>query len=69
MKSQELLDKVYAYLDTIDVTKLSMSELKDFLGVVQQGQFLETTRKMPSFGFGSYTPMSDKDICDSKSTT
>lgn len=41
-KSKELLNKVYDHLDTVDVTKLSMRELEDFLGVVQKGQFLET---------------------------
>lgn len=51
-KSQKLLDKVYAHLDSIDVTKLSMDELKDFLEVVQKGQFLESYGKIPSYGFG-----------------
>lgn len=51
-RSKELLSKVYDHLDTIDVTKLSMNELKDFLGVVQQGQFLESYGQIPGFGFG-----------------
>lgn len=41
-RSKQLLDKVYDHLATIDVTKLSMRELEDFLGVVQKGRFLET---------------------------
>ncbi len=52
-RSKELLNKVYDHLDSIDVTKLSMSELADFLEVVQKGQFLETIGKVPSFGLGT----------------
>lgn len=63
-KSQKLLDKVYAHLDSIDVTKLSMDELKDFLEVVQKGQFLESYGKMPSYGFGcDLSPLSS---CDAR---
>lgn len=55
-KSQQLLDKVYTHLDSIDVTKLSMNELKDFLEVVQKGRFLESYGTMyaiqPPYGFG-----------------
>lgn len=42
-RSKKILDKVFDYLESIDVTKLTMDELKDFLEVVQKGQFLETT--------------------------
>lgn len=41
-RSKQLLNKVYDHLDSIDVSKLSMNDLKDFLGVVQQGQFMES---------------------------
>lgn len=53
-RSKALLDKVYDHLDSIDVTKLSMGELQDFLVVVQKGQFLETIgQPSPWFnGFG-----------------
>lgn len=51
-RSKKLLDKVYAHLDNIDVSKLSMREMMDFLEVVQKGQFLETLGPVPSFGFG-----------------
>lgn len=56
--SKDLLDKVYTRLDKIEIDKLSLSELKDFLGVVQQGRFLETIGQAPSFGLGgcAYTP-------------
>ena len=40
--SRQLLDKVYNHLNNIDVSALSMDELKDFLEVVQKGQFLES---------------------------
>lgn len=59
-KSKQLLDKVYAHLDTIDVTKLSMAEMKDFLEVVQKGQFLEafgTTSAIGCVGFNSPAPV------------
>lgn len=58
-RSDELLKKVYDHLNTIDVTKLSFAELKDFLGVVQQGRFLETFGQTasPIFnGFGGAKP-------------
>lgn len=51
-RSMELLNKVYDQLDSIDVSKLSMREMADFLEVVQKGQFLEVTGQTPSFGFG-----------------
>lgn len=51
-RSRDLLNKVYDHLDTIDVTKLSMDEIKDFLEVVQKGQFLETYGQMPLYGYG-----------------
>jgi len=53
-RSKDLLEKVYDHLDAIDVSKLSMSELKDFLGVVQQGQFLESYGQMPSYAIGGF---------------
>lgn len=53
-RSKELLDKVYDHLNTIDVTKLSMRELQDFLEVVQKGQFLESLGKVPSYPFGGF---------------
>lgn len=56
-KSKELLEKVYNHLDSIDVSKLSWSELKDFLEVVQKGQFLE--------GFGQIPPYSLTGLCTS----
>jgi len=52
-RSKDLLEKVYDHLDNTDLSTLSMNELKDFLGVVQQGQFLESLWKMPSFGIGT----------------
>lgn len=51
-RSKELLDKVYNHLNSIDLEKLSMSELKDFLEVVQKGQFLESFGKVPPYGCG-----------------
>lgn len=51
-KSQEILDKVYDHLNSIDITKLPLHELEDFLGVVQKGRFLETLGKVPPYGFG-----------------
>ena len=50
--SKELLNKVYNHLDTLDVTTMSMDELKDFLEVVQKGQFLESFGQNPYFGNG-----------------
>lgn len=47
-RAQELLNKVYEHLDSIDVSKLSFSELRDFMGVVQQCQFQENYGKMQS---------------------
>jgi len=58
-RSKELLQKVYDHLDSIDVTKLSMNELRDFLEVVQKGRFLESFGQMPSYalsGFGGANP-------------
>lgn len=51
-RSKELLDKVFARLDTVDVNALSTPDLKDFLEVVQKCQFLESFGKVPSYGFG-----------------
>lgn len=51
-RSKELLNKVYDHLDTIDVSKLSMREMEDFLGVVQKGQFLEGFGQIPQYGYG-----------------
>lgn len=51
-RSKELLNKVYDHLDAINISKLSMSEIKDFLEVVQKGQFLESFGKMPPYGYG-----------------
>lgn len=48
-RSKELLNKVYDHLNSIDVSTLSMNELKDFLEVVQKGQFLESLGQIPSF--------------------
>lgn len=53
-RSKQLLNKVYDQLDKIDVSKLSMSEMKDFLEVVHKGQFLETYGQVPSFGSGLF---------------
>lgn len=53
-RSKELLKKVYNHLDSIDISKLSLSELGTFLEVVQKGQFLETTGQLPGFGFGGW---------------
>lgn len=53
-RSKKLLDKVYDHLDTIDVTALSMNELKDFLEVVQKGQFLETYGQANAFALTNY---------------
>lgn len=68
-KAQELLDKVYSHLETIDISKLSMNELKDFLEVVQKGQFLESYGKVPSFGsmYGFNSALQpDVCCCDTK---
>lgn len=51
-RSKALLDKVYNHLESIDVSKLSMRELQDFLEVVQKGRFLETIGQIPPF-YGS----------------
>lgn len=53
-RSMQLLDKVYDHLDSIDVSKLSMDEMKDFLEVVQKGRFLETTGQGFPYGFGGF---------------
>lgn len=54
-RTTALLKKVFDHLDSIDVRKLSTSELKDFLEVVQKGQFLEAYGQMPALGFGGFT--------------
>lgn len=53
-RAQELLDKVYDHLNSIDVTKLSMRDLQEFLEVLQKGQFLESYGKVPSYGLGGF---------------
>lgn len=53
-RSKKLLGKVFDYLDTIDVSKLSMSDMKDFLEVVQKGQFLESFGSTSALGFGGF---------------
>lgn len=57
-RSKKILDKVFDHLESIDVTKLTMDELKDFLEVVQKGQFLETTGAFAGYpyGFGGANP-------------
>lgn len=71
-RSTKLLDKVYDHLESIDVSKLSMNELKDFLEVVQKGQFLEsygTIAPNPyGYGFGACGPcVSTRDDGEAKS--
>lgn len=51
-RSTALLNKVYDKLESIDVNKLSMGEMKDFLEVVQKGRFLETTGQFAGLGLG-----------------
>lgn len=51
-RSTALLNKVYDQLESIDVSKLSMGEMKDFLEVVQKGRFLETTGQFAGLGLG-----------------
>ena len=53
-RSSELLNKVYDHLDSIDVSKLSLREMTDFLEVVQKGRFLESTGQMPGYGLTSF---------------
>lgn len=53
-RSTELLNKVYDRLDGIELEKLTMRELSDFLEVVQKGRFLETAGQIPGFGFGGF---------------
>lgn len=59
-RSIKLLDKVYDHLESIDVSNLSMNELKDFLEVVQKGQFLESYGAIApnpyGYGFGACAP-------------
>lgn len=59
--SKELLEKVYNHLDSVDLNKLSMRDMEDFVGVVQKCQFLEYSLQSSgglgglfgsSFGFG-----------------
>lgn len=47
-RSTALLNKVFDYLDSIDVSALSWSERKDFLEVVQKCQFQESYGQIPS---------------------
>lgn len=53
-RSMKLLNKVYDHLDSIDVSKLSMRDLQDFLEVVQKGRFLESIGQSTSFGLGGF---------------
>lgn len=53
-RTTALLNKVFDHLDSIDVGKLSTYELKDFLEVVQKGQFLESYGQIPALGFGGF---------------
>lgn len=53
-RTTALMNKVFDHLDSIDVGKLSVIELKDFLEVVQKGQFLESYGQMPGFGFAGF---------------
>lgn len=50
-RTKVLLDKVYDELEKVDVSTLKFDEMKDFLGVVQAGQFLESSAA--GFGFGN----------------
>lgn len=52
-RGMELLSKVYDHLDSVDVSKLSLRDLGDFLEVVQKGRFLESYGQMP----GLFSPM------------
>lgn len=61
-RSKKLLDKVYDHLESIDVTKLSWDELKDYLEVVQKGRFLESLGAISPlspnpYGFGFNQPV------------
>lgn len=47
-RSSALLEKVFDRLEKVDLEKLDMREIKDFLEVVQQGQFLESAGKAPT---------------------
>lgn len=53
-RSKQLLEKVYDRLEGIDLDKLSLCDMKDFLEVVQKGQFLESYGSLPSSIFGGY---------------
>lgn len=68
-KSEQLLDKVYAHLETIDVSKLSWDELKDFLEVVQKGQFLESYGQMSfnPWGNGNFIGYNQPTNCETES--
>lgn len=74
-RSKQLLEKVYDHLDTIDVSKLSMNELKDFLEVVQKGQFLESYGSMQgylgvnTYGFRGTTCNPDCEFLSDSETT
>ena len=64
-RAQNLLDKIYDRLEKVDVEKLSYDEMKDFLEVVQKGQFLEAFGTMPEYGFGGF----NTSICDTRFDT
>ena len=50
-RAKGLLNKVYDELEKVDVSTLKFDEMKDFLGIVQTGQFLESAAT--GFGFNS----------------
>lgn len=52
-RSKALLDKVFDHLESIEVEKLSMRELEDFLEVVRKGQFLESSEQTSSLLSGN----------------
>lgn len=68
-RSKDLLNKVYDHLNTIDVTKLSMDELKDFLEVVQKGQFLESYGQGFQNAFGGYRMLNPNNFGTAQSAT
>lgn len=53
-RSTKLLNKVYDHLENIDVSKLSMRELQDFLEVVQKGRFLESIGQPSPYSFPGF---------------
>lgn len=47
-KSDELLQKVYDRLDTVDLDNLTLKELPDFVEVVQRCKFCEQVFSYPN---------------------